>query len=202
MREAEKMTKHVSPPLIQLKNGRYHVLNKWSFPTLALAMDAAEQVARGQPEARGELMARLKDLVAKLTDEEKVEFLKSMSQGADRDDVPLEAHNAGPDGHDGDAPVYPNIESGPLGPHSHEPPVATTRDQMPRNAREGGLGGRTEIGMDAILRDAGRRFAAGRGEGFSVGRFPQQMQEPVAYDSAGEADLCAMFPGASRIQRV
>jgi hypothetical protein len=82
-------------------------------------------------------------------------------------------------------------------------------DQLPKNAQTnnevlgGKMGGRIAepIGMDGILREAGRRFAPRRGEGFSIPQFAEPKSTTAAgMDSAAEDEMNRMFPGIERIE--
>jgi hypothetical protein len=78
------------------------------------------------------------------------------------------------------------------------------KDRLPENAQNGGMGGRTAvpIGMDQVLREASRRLAPRRGEGFSVGPYSEPSTATIGMDAATEDDYNKRFPGAARIGHV
>jgi hypothetical protein len=215
------MTKHV-PIIAAQRDGGYLVAGRWHFPTIRLALDAAENFARENPEARPEIMKALNEMFAKLNPAEKASLAKMLNgQGGTDNDPSQEYDFACRNGDDND-----NIVSGPADPSKAPPPPTHddiaeflktkglddsdiervlgprgAKDQFPPlNGTKGGMGGRLEMGMDAILR-ASNRVLPQRGDRFfSVPRYSEEPPAAATLDGAATDQLEKMYPGIGRVQ--
>jgi hypothetical protein len=215
------MTKHV-PIIAAQRGGGYLVAGRWSFPTIRLALDAAENFARENPEARPEIMKALSELFQKLNTPEKDALTKMLNgQGTDTVEGHEYVHPDTGKTLSGETPPVLDESNWRSGPLNEPPPKPMSVDDIksfleskgiakddiqrmfPENGIPSGGGGRVEesLGMDAILR-ASNRVLPQRGDRFFSAPCYSEHPSAATLDGAATDQLERMFPGIGRIGQV